>query len=272
MGKKLTKWEICKDICYPTVFFLLCMCAVTLAAMILAALVLRLQYPDSDQVLQLVPGLPLIINIAFYGITLVSQRKLYQREQLRFGMDDRRWQVPDILLACLLTLCAGHLWSSLIDLSGLGEIFTAYEQSAATAFEGQNPILLILATVVVGPMAEELIFRGMTYRRARHHLGCGWAMVISSLLFGLYHGNVIQFLYAAGLGFLLAALYEKSRSLLVPTLAHMAVNLWAICSDSCIGKLEEVLPFGKVIVLAAETLVTLVGILCLIRRKEERRK
>lgn len=269
MRQKGTRWKQGKDICYPTVFLLLCMCAVTLAVMIVAGLVLGLENPDSQQVLQRLPGLPLIINILFYGITLISQRKLYRNDQLRFGVYHRRWKASGILAACLLTLCAGHLWSGLIDLSGLGHIFTAYAESASKAFEGQNPFLLLAATVLTGPLAEEMIFRGMTYRRAKYYLGTGWAMGISSLLFGLYHGNVIQFLYAAGLGLLLAALYERSRSLLVPVLAHMTANLWAIFGDSCLGRLEEVLPSARILLLVVEALVTLVGIGCLMAGKEK---
>ncbi len=269
MGQRRTRWECCKDISYPPLFLFLCMCAVTLAVMILAALILGLENPDSDQVLQRIPGLPLIINILFYGITLISQRKVYGRDQLRFGVYHRRWKLPGILAACLLTLCAGHLWSTLIDLSGLGHLFPAYAESASLAFEGQNPFLLLAATVLAGPLAEEMIFRGMTYRRARYYLGTGWAMGISSLLFGLYHGNVIQFLYATGLGLLLAALYERSRSLLVPVLAHMAANLWAICSDTCLNRLEEVFPSGRILLVAAEALVTLTGVAWLMFGKEE---
>ena len=85
-------------------------------------------------------------------------------------------------------------------------MFPGYAESAAGAFEGQNPLLLIAATVLLGPVAEEMIFRGMTYRRVKNYLGTGWAVGISSVLFGIYHGNTIQFLYAAVLGILLAVL------------------------------------------------------------------
>ena len=79
-------------------------------------------------------------------------------DQVRFGAFERRWSGCQIALACVLVVCVGHLWSTAIDLSGLEHVFPGYAESAAGAFEGQNPLLLIAATVLVGPAAEELIF------------------------------------------------------------------------------------------------------------------
>ena len=63
---------------------------------------------------------------------------------------------------------------------------------------------------------------------------------------------MIQFLYAAVLGILLAVIYEKSRTLLAPVLAHMAVNLWAIYSGDCIRGLSSLTGGAETIVLIAE--------------------
>ena len=254
-GQDLSRGKKFWDIIYPMVFFLLCMAAVTVAALIAASLVTGVQGMDSAELMVLIPGLPLIINIGFYGITIFSQRKTYLMDQVRFGAFEPEWKVGKLLLACLLAVCIGHLWSTCIDISGLEHVFPGYAQSAAGAFEGQNPVLLIAATVLLGPVAEEMIFRGMIYRRAKNYLGTGWAVGISSVLFGLYHGNTIQFLYAAVLGILLAVLYEKSRSLLVAIAAHMAANLWAIYSGTCIGWLKGLVPQAKTILLVLEAVL-----------------
>lgn len=262
-GQELSWGRKIWDMLYPMVYFLLCMAAVTVAALIVASLVTGVRGLDTVQLMALIPGLPLMINIGFYGITVFSQRKSYLMDQVRFGTYERAWKVGKIILACLLAVCIGHLWSTFIDLSGLEHVFPGYAESAAGAFEGQNPLLLIAATVLLGPVAEEMIFRGMTYRRVKNYLGTGWAVGISSVLFGIYHGNTIQFLYAAVLGILLAVLYEYSQSLLVPVLAHMAANLWAIYSGGCITLLAGMIPQAKILLLAAEGLVAVVCIFVL---------
>ena len=133
-----------------------------------------------------------------------------------------------LIQAALLVTSCGFLLSSLIRACGITRIFSYYETNAASAFRDQNMALLIAATVIAGPAAEELVFRGLTYRRAKRALGRRWAVVISAGLFGIYHGNMVQFIYAFGLGILLALLYDRSRSLVLVIVCHMCVNLWAI--------------------------------------------
>ena len=263
-GKKI--W----DVLYPMVFFILCMLVATVAVTIIVSAATGMQGMDTAGLLQAVPGMPLIISISFYGVTLLMQRKNYRTDQIRFGMFERRWSAGRIVLACVLVVCIGHLWSTIIDLSGLEHVFPGYAESAAGAFEGQNPLLLIAATVLIGPLAEELIFRGMTYRRAENYFGTGWAVGISSALFGIYHGNVIQFLYAAVLGILLAVIYEKSRTLLAPVLAHMAVNLWAIYSGDCIRGLSELTDSAGRIVLIVEAAAAAACLILLAGRKKQK--
>ena len=58
-------------------------------------------------------------------------------------------------------------------------------------------------------------------------LGIWPAAILSALLFGIYHANMIQFLYAFPLGILFAWYYEKSGTLLVPVLVHISLNFGA---------------------------------------------
>ena len=54
------------------------------------------------------------------------------------------------------------------------------------------------------------------------------AIVLSAVFFGLYHGNFVQFLYAALLGMLLALMYHRTGTLWTAIVAHMAANLWSL--------------------------------------------
>lgn len=83
----------------------------------------------------------------------------------------------------------------------------------------------ILTAGIMYPIIEELLFRGVFFRLLRKKLTFVWAMIISSIIFGLYHGNLVQFVYAGIIGLLLAYFYEKYDSILVPIVSHMAMNL-----------------------------------------------
>ncbi|MCI5648246.1 MAG: CPBP family intramembrane metalloprotease [Fusicatenibacter sp.] len=110
---------------------------------------------------------------------------------------------------------------------------------AGQIYEGQNPILLILSVGILSAVAEELVFRGMIYRRAKDFWGFGWGMAVSCLLFGIYHGNVVQFVYASLVSVLLILIYEKTGTLLGPILAHIAENIWGLYRRGFLNLLSE---------------------------------
>ncbi|MBQ7535047.1 MAG: CPBP family intramembrane metalloprotease [Stomatobaculum sp.] len=110
-----------------------------------------------------------------------------------------------------------------INLSGLPGKDAAFQADWGTgAF---TPLLLVLWAVVLSPVLEELAFRGLLLRRVENAAGTLPAVLLSSLLFGLYHGNLTQGIAAAAAGLLLGYAYVKTDSLLVTVVMHAAVNL-----------------------------------------------
>lgn len=86
----------------------------------------------------------------------------------------------------------------------------------------------LLTSGLLIPIMEEVIFRGISFRLLRRWISFPWAMTISAVVFGAYHGNLVQFVYAGLCGVLLAYLYEKYDSILAPILSHMFMNTVAI--------------------------------------------
>jgi len=82
----------------------------------------------------------------------------------------------------------------------------------------------VAAVVVCGPVAEELVFRGLVYRIGRRHWGVLPSALISALIFGLAHGEPWYFFGLVGLGLLYAHIYERTGSLTACILAHAAHN------------------------------------------------
>lgn len=120
-----------------------------------------------------------------------------------------------------------YVMNVIISLSQLQKLFPGANELAEQAGLYDQPLwLLILAGGILAPIAEELIFRGLVYLRLRDYLGVKNAIVISSLLFGIYHGNVVQGIYAFSMGMLFAYGMEKFKSLWAAILLHMAGNSW----------------------------------------------
>lgn len=83
----------------------------------------------------------------------------------------------------------------------------------------------LLTVVLMAPIAEEILFRGMTFKYARRFTSNFWvANIIQALLFGLLHMNLIQSSYAFIVGLLLGIIYRKYNSLTATIVAHFGFN------------------------------------------------
>ena len=98
-------------------------------------------------------------------------------------------------------------------------------ESYAEAFEEMVTPLSILYVVIVGPIFEELIFRGAVMGQLRKY-GDNFAILFSSLFFGFYHAIIMQIPFAFVLGLLLG--YAAARWSLRASIAlHIIVNGFA---------------------------------------------
>lgn len=86
----------------------------------------------------------------------------------------------------------------------------------------------VFVVVILGPFVEELVFRAGIFRLLHKKIGVLQAMVISSLLFGIVHGNLSQGIPAAVLGMALALLYFRSDDLRLCFPAHVVNNAFAV--------------------------------------------
>ncbi|MCI8799927.1 MAG: CPBP family intramembrane metalloprotease [Lachnospiraceae bacterium] len=83
--------------------------------------------------------------------------------------------------------------------------------------------LVFLVMVICAPIMEEYIFRKLIVDRTVRY-GEGTAILVSGLMFGLFHGNLNQFAYAFSLGVFLAFLYVKTGNLKITIALHMIIN------------------------------------------------
>ncbi len=86
--------------------------------------------------------------------------------------------------------------------------------------------LYFLVALVLGPVLEEVIYRGMVYSPYRRKYGRAKAVIITSVFFAMAHFALPSFLFSL----LLTALYEKTESIIPPIIAHSAHNLLVILS------------------------------------------
>ena len=81
----------------------------------------------------------------------------------------------------------------------------------------------LLFVVLLAPIAEEIFYRKLFIDRLRRY-GDVPAIIISGLVFGLIHGNLSQFFYAAMLGIVFGAVYVYTGRLRYTIFLHILIN------------------------------------------------
>lgn len=85
-------------------------------------------------------------------------------------------------------------------------------------------VFSIFLACVIGPVVEEIFFRGFFYPALRRYFASGWAMAATAALFALVHENLFSFIPIFFLGFALCYLYEKRASIVAPIALHITHN------------------------------------------------
>ena len=102
--------------------------------------------------------------------------------------------------------------------------------------EGSSLLLMAAAVCLAGPAGEEGAFRAFCFRHLRKELGFPGAALLSSLFFGIYHGNLVQGIYAFLLGLVLCWSMEIFGTVKAPLACHMAANASSLILAWTVGK------------------------------------
>ncbi len=99
-----------------------------------------------------------------------------------------------------------------------------YANGLNSLMSGSPLWMIFLATCIIAPLGEELLFRKLLIDRTRRY-GDATAILLSGLMFGLFHGNLFQFFYAFLLGMILAYMYTRTDNLWWCVAMHAVINL-----------------------------------------------
>ena len=103
-----------------------------------------------------------------------------------------------------------------------------YEMLTEMAGMDEPTPLMYLYVIVLGPIGEELIFRGVAMKNFRRIMPFAFANILQAILFGIYHMNLMQSLYTIAAGLLFGLIAEKGGRIIDSILAHMIFNLLGI--------------------------------------------
>lgn len=146
---------------------------------------------------------------------------------------------------------------------GILQIFVqdnTYQNMMESITTGYSLWEMILWMGIVAPLAEETIFRWLMYLRLRDYMRIPAAAILSGVIFGVFHGNFVQIIYAGILGAVMAYILEMSGNLWSSVLLHIGANVFSLLLTEAAPKLLalEGTPYAA---MANTAVLTLYGIL-----------
>ena len=129
------------------------------------------------------------------------------------------WVVGAVMLGIIVNIVLTN--SPLINESA------GFAKAADTLSDG-SLIIKILCNCLVIPILEELLMRGIIVGQLYLWHGMLPAIMFSSICFGILHNNIVQFIYAIAIGFVLSFMYTRHKRLSLCIIAHGLINIIVI--------------------------------------------
>lgn len=171
----------------------------------------------------------LVFLIAAALICIPIYYKMYRKDEKKAGREHQNLTLKgsDYLAIIVCGAALALAVNNLISITPLPYLFSGYEE-VNDALYGGGILLQILGAGILGCIVEELSLRAITYNRMKHYWGRKYAIIFSAAVFGIYHMNVVQAVYAFVLGLFFAWVYDRYDTLWAPIIAHMSANLFVL--------------------------------------------
>ncbi len=218
---------------------------------------------------------PLLFIPAMMLASSQSRRNVFRIEPRPLDRPEN-WKVLPALLAVLGMLGLAFL------LDPLNLVMPEPDDRVKDAMKmlADGPIVIsLLCTAVFAPFFEEWLFRGIVLRGLLGKLKPVWAILISSVVFGLFHLNLWQAIPATLMGLMLGYVYWRTGSLKLTMLMHCANNTLSVIlmsihgadtSDTLYDLIPNTFAYGVLAALALTAL--LVSIFYFSRKKPAQEK
>lgn len=138
---------------------------------------------------------------------------------------------PLALGVVLQALIVPLLYVPIFRFTSLGDDDVSGAARALTSTFADTPVKVVLFTLLIAvgaPVAEEVFFRGLVLRSLERRLGTGWALIGSTVLFGLTHFQGIQLPALLVFGGVAGVLAIRTGRLGPSILLHVGFNAWTV--------------------------------------------
>lgn len=201
-----------------------------------------------------------ILTLLILGLVFLIRKKNFLEET-----SIRSMPVSGIVPVALAAVGFNIVVSKLLQIIPFPESWIESYQQNSSMIGAGNMAVAWIATVIVAPILEEIVFRGLIYTRLKQGMAAVAAAVIASLLFALSHGTIVWGIYTFLLSMILIWTFERFQSLTANICFHFFFNLTGMVLSS----IEE-MPTAAEWVMFAVAVVAFAGGMVLISGKKNK--
>lgn len=195
----------------------------------------------------------IMVLLTLWGIYKVMQKKV-KEELLLCPISPRNWfGVLLVAVGIYMVISFGLDYLPFSE-----EVWESYAEASSVLME--TDFLMVVATVICAPVMEEIVFRALIFGRLMKGMPVWLAAILSSLVFGVMHGQILWMTYTFALGLTCCYVMHKTGSVYAGILVHMFFNLFGGVLNVYVALLPPSYYLGALIVGA---LILIVGIIWL---------
>ena len=196
-----------------------------------------------------------MLPVAFFKLMLNGRRPEPMRFEVKLKRDTLAWIFGGV--ACIFAFSL--LNNVIMNMIGVPTVSFLEEAMGYTSDSGL--VLQFISIALVPAFCEEFLFRGLILSNLMPY-GKGAAIIISSVLFGLMHGNFYQFLYTTVAGVILGLVYVVTDSIWCSVLMHMINNSVSVIQTAVVERLTE--SASETVFMAVEGVIFLAGLVSIV--------
>lgn len=159
-----------------------------------------------------------LVTLFIFWIVFLIRKKKFTKE-----VCIRKIPVTGILPIAIMAAAFNVITTVIISFMPWPQEWMDSYVESSSAIDGSA--MAWFTAVLMAPVLEEIVFRGLMYTRLKKGLPAIVAAIITSLAFGIAHGTVIWAIYTFVFSMILIWVFEKFQSLTACIVLHMAYNL-----------------------------------------------
>lgn len=201
-------------------------------------------------------------------LALVLFSKLYRRkgsslnEEVNYRPETIDWKKAAVFL--VFGMAAAVVLSAVLTLFPVRSVLSSYSEASGRMYKGNDLVFAIGTTVFLGPVLEEVVFRGLLLNRLLEGFSERTAVYVSAALFAVFHGNLLWILYAFAMGLFMTRLSMKEDGIFYPICIHAGFNFPSaiICIIQYFPESNRLFLGNKILIFLYGTAAAAVLLLC----------